>query len=49
MICSNIKSLKSKFDSFKELLCETEVLFNVVGRVETWLEEKPHDYYHLNG
>ena len=49
IVCSNIRSLKSKFDSFKEFLCETEVYFNVIGLVETWLDDKPHDYFHLSG
>ncbi len=49
MICSNIRSLNKNFDSFKEFLCESDVDFKVIGLVETWLKDKPHDYYHLKG
>ena len=49
LLCSNIRSVNKNFDSFKELLSETDVRFPIIGLVETWFKDKPHDYYHLNG
>ena len=49
LLCSNVRSLTKNFDALKELLSEIDVNFQIIGLVETWLKEKPHDYYHLRG
>ena len=49
MLCSNVRSVTKNFESLKELLTESNVTFPIIGLVETWLKDKPHDYYHLNG
>ena len=45
----NIKSMNTNFDSLKEFLHGTSVDFNIIGLVESWLEDKPHGYFHLDG
>ena len=49
MLCSNVRSVKKNFDSLTDLLSEIDINFQVIGLVETWLKDKPHDYYHLKG
>ena len=49
MLCSNVRSVTKNFESLKELLAESNVTFPIIGLVETWLKDKPHNYYHLNG
>ena len=47
---ANIRSLNKNLDSLKDLLhyC-SEFNFEIIGLVETWLKDKPQDYFHLNG
>ena len=45
----NVRSVKKNFDSLTDLLSEIDINFQVIGLVETWLKDKPHDYYHLKG
>ena len=49
MLCSNVRSVKKNFDSLTDLLSEIDINFQVIGLFETWLKDKPHDYYHLKG
>ena len=46
---ANIRSLDKNLDSFKDLLYCSELNFEIIGLVETWLKDKPQDYFHLNG
>lgn len=45
----NIRSLNNKIDDFKDFLNCTGVNFGIIGLVETWLKEKPVDYFLLDG
>ena len=49
MLNANIRSLYKNFDSFKDVLdcCKTDS--EVIGLVETWLKDKPLDYFHMDG
>ena len=39
----------SSTNSFKDLLHCSSMNFGIIGLVETWLKDKPHDYFHLDG
>lgn len=49
MLNINIRSLDKNFDGFKDFLHCTNLDFGVIGLVETWLKDKPLDYFKLNG
>ena len=49
MLNANIRSLGKKFDSFKDVLSCSKMQFEIIGLVETWLKDKPFDYFHLDG
>ena len=49
MLNANIRSLDKNFDSFKDLLHCSSMNFGIIGLVETWLKDKPHDYFHFDG
>ena len=44
-----IRSINKNFDSLKEFLHSTSVDFNIISLVESWLKDKPHGYFHLDG
>ncbi len=45
----NIRSLNKKIDLFKDFVHCTQSNFGIIGLVETWLNDTPHDYFKLNG
>ena len=49
MLNVNIRSICKNLDSLKDYLHCCNIRFNVIGIAETWLNDKPHDYFHLNG
>ena len=49
MLNANIRSLGKKFDSFKDVLSCSKMQFEIIELVETWLKDKPFDYFHLDG
>ena len=49
MLNANIRSLYKNFDSFKDVLDCCKIDFEVIGLVETWLKDKPLDYFHMDG
>ncbi len=44
----NIRSLYKKFDSLKDFLYSTQTQFGIIGLVETWFKDIPHDYFNLS-
>ena len=49
MLNANIRTLDKNVDSFKDLLHCSSMNFGIIGIMETWLKDKPHDYFHLDG
>lgn len=49
MLGVNIRSLYKNCDAFKDFLHCTEMNFEIIGLVETWLKDKPQDYFKLDG
>ena len=49
LLSVNIRSMNKNFDSLKEFLHSTSVDFNIIGLVESWLKDKAHGYFHLDG
>ena len=49
MLNANIRSLYSKFESLKDFLRESDMNFNIIGLVETWLKDRPHEYFEIDG
>ena len=49
MLNVNIRSICKNLDSLKDYLHCCNIRFNVIGIAETWLNDKPHDYFQLNG
>ena len=49
MLNANICSLYSKFESLKDFLWESEMNFNIIGLVETWLKDQPYEYFEIDG
>ena len=45
----NIRSMNKNLDSLMEFLHGTSVDFYIIGPVESWLKDKPHGYFHLDG
>ena len=45
----NIRSLYKKFESLKDFLQESNMNFNIIGLVETWLKDRPHEYFEMEG
>ena len=45
----NIRNMNQNFDSLKEFLHGTSVDFDTIGFVESWLRDKPHGDFHLDG
>ena len=44
-----IRSLYKKFESLKGFLQESNMNFNIIGLVETWLKDRPHEYFKMEG
>ena len=40
---------KKKFESLKDFLQESNMKFNITGLVETWLKDRPHEYFEMEG
>ena len=49
MLNVNIRSICKNLDSLKDYLHCCNIRFNVIGIAETWLNDKPHDYFQMNG
>ena len=49
LLNANIRSLYKNFDSFKDVLDSCKINFDVIGLVETWLRDKPLDYFYMDG
>ena len=49
MLNLNIRSLDKNFDSFRDFLHSSNMSFDIIGLDETWLKNKPLDYFMLNG
>ncbi len=49
LLNANTRSLYKNFDSLKDFLSEIDVDFNIIGIVETWFKDQPHEYFYLNG
>jgi len=49
MLNVNIRSTNKNFDTFKDFLHSCNLNFNIIGLVETWLKDTPHDYFQLDG
>ena len=49
MLNTNIRSLYSNFESLKDFLRESDMNFNIIGLVETWLKDQPHEYFEIDG
>ena len=49
MLNVNIRSICKNLDSLKDYLHCCNIRFNVIGIAETRLNDKPHDYFQMNG
>ena len=49
MLNANIRSLNKNVDSFKDFINTSTMQFGIIGLVETWLKDKPLDYFNLSG
>ena len=49
MLNANIRSLNKNVDSFKDFHNTPTMKFGIIGLVETWLKDKPLDYFNLSG
>ena len=49
MLNVNIRSTYKNYDSLKDFLHGSKIDFNIIGLSETWLREKPLEYFHLDG
>ena len=46
---ANIRSLCKNVDNFKDFIHCSQMDLGIIGLVETWLKDKPHDYFNLTG
>ncbi len=49
MLNANIRSLYKNVDAFKDFICTSQINFEIIGLVETWLQDKPQEYLKLPG
>ena len=49
MLNANIRSLNKNVDSFKDFINTSTMQFGIIGLVETWLKDKPLNYFNLSG
>ena len=49
MLNANIRSLNKHVDSFKDFINISTMQFGIIGLVETWLNDKPLNYFNLSG